>query len=120
MIKRMLVGTFILFAILLLMLPKTDETSKKKMASAGMLMCSNDFRKAVTERLQRGEALDLQFDNSCPKLIAALQLDDAGVITLHGAQHGVTLVLTPRSDGGAVRWSCRGQPAELVTKLCKP
>lgn len=120
MIKRMIIAVVVIFGVLLLMLPKTDDTSKKKMASAGMLMCSNDFRKAVAQRLLRGDALDLEFSNSCPNLIAALTLDEEGVITLRGAKHGVTLVLSPRTEGGAVRWSCRGEPAQLVPKLCKP
>ncbi len=120
MIKRMLVATFILFAVLLLMLPRTDDASKKKMASAAMLMCSKDFRKAVSEGVLREEAVALQFNNSCPDLIATLVVDEDGGMTLHGAQHGVTMELTPVVELGEVRWSCHGEPAEVITTLCKP
>ena len=120
MIKRMIVGVVILFAILLLMLPKTDDASKKKMASAAMLMCSNDFRKVVAEQLRSNEDIDLTFNNTCPKLIAGLDIDESGEITLRGAKHGVTMTLTPVMKVGEVSWSCRGEPADFVTSLCKP
>ena len=120
MIKRMTVATFILFALLLFMLPRTDDASKKKMASAAMLMCSNGFRQAVMERVGSGQPMELQFDNSCPELIADVLVDESGTITLQGAQHGIRMELSPVSEGGRFRWSCSGEPAEAITKLCKP
>ena len=112
-----------LFAVLLLLLPKTDDVSKKKMVSAAMLMCSKDFRKQVVEQLhsaEPGELGELPFNNSCPNLIASVDVDEAGKITLRGSQHGIRMVLTPKIASGNVRWSCQGQPAEIITPLCKP
>lgn len=120
MIKRMIIGVTILFAVLLLMLPKTDDASKRKMASAAMLMCSNDFRKAVAEQVRRAEEINRVFHNTCPKLIAGLDVDESGEVTLRGAQHGVTMVLTPVMEHGELRWSCRGEPAAAIASLCKP
>lgn len=120
MIKRMIVGVAILFAILLVMLPKTDETSKKKMASASMLLCTRDYRAAIAERLRRHEALDLEFDNKCPTLVSGLELGEEGKLTLHNKTYGLTIVLAPLMENGAVRWSCLGKPAGLITSLCKP
>lgn len=120
MIKRMIVAVAVLFAILLLMLPKTDDASKKKMASAAMLMCSSDFRKEVAQQVLAEGEVDQTFNNKCPELIASLSADEAGVVTLHGAKHGVTMVLTPQVVQGEVRWSCHGEPRETLTKLCKP
>jgi hypothetical protein len=120
MIKRMLLGVAILFGMLLLLLPKSDEGSKKKMVSAAMLMCSNDFRQAVAAQLRRDEAVELVFDNSCPELIATLVADEKGTVTLRGARHGITMVLTPVAEPGGLRWRCQGEPAEIITRLCRP
>ena len=120
MIKRMIISITLLFAVLLLMLPKSDEASQKKITSASMLMCSREFRQEVAARLSRNESIDLTFTNSCPALIAELTLDEQGVMTLHGLDHTLTMVLTPRLEAGKVSWSCRGEPAERVTGLCKP
>lgn len=120
MIRRMIVAVAILFAVLLLMLPSTDEASKKKMASAAMLMCSNDYRQRLAGQLQQDESPMPAFDNSCPELIAAVTLGEDGEMTLHGAQYGIVMVLTPLIEEGEVRWRCRGEPAEAITKLCKP
>jgi hypothetical protein len=120
MIKRMLVATFFLFAVLLFMLPRTDDESKQKMASAAMLMCSNELRSAVAKQLLAEEAVTARFDNRCPDLIATLTVDEEGAIALQGAQHHIEMELTPRIEGGTVRWGCRGTPAQSVSKLCKP
>ncbi len=120
MIKRMVVAVAVLFAVLLFMLPKTNDASKKKMASAAMLMCSNEFRKAVADQLQNKEESIPKFDNRCPELITALNVNDEGEITLTGDKHGLQIVLTPIEEATGIRWSCKGQPAEAITKLCKP
>ena len=120
MIKRMIVAVVILFAVLLLMLPKTDDASKKKMASAAMLMCSNDFRKAVAENLRNNKEGVVEFNNRCPDLIVRISVDDEGEMTLIGAKHGLQIVLTPIVESTKIRWSCHGQPTEAITKLCKP
>ncbi len=120
MIKRMIIAVVILFAVLLFMLPKTDDASKKKMASAAMLMCSNDFRKAVADHLHNKKEGFPKFDNRCPELIAKISVDDEGTINLIGAKHGLHIVLTPIEVSTGIRWSCHGQPAEAITKLCKP
>ena len=120
MIKRMIIDVAILFAVLLLMLPKTDDASKKKMASAAMLMCSNEFRKTVAEHVRNNEIIDLKFNNRCPDLISDLSVNDDGTITLVGSKQDLQLVLTPIVESTGVRWSCYGEPKESITKLCKP
>ncbi len=109
-----------LFIILLLMLPKGDPDSQKKMASASMLMCSQEYREMVATWLASEEAPLPAFDNRCPGVISSLAVDEDGVMTLHNATHGLTLMLTPQQEPGGLRWGCRGKPAQLVTKLCKP
>lgn len=120
MIKRMSVATFLLFAVLLLMLPRTDDTSKKKMASAAMLMCSNAFREEIAKQLTGGDEINVTVNITCPDLLAAMRVDDDGVVNLLGARHGINMVLTPRMEQGKVRWGCRGTPPEAITKLCRP
>lgn len=120
MIRRMVVATFLLFAVLLFMLPRTDEDAKRKMVSGAMLMCSNEFRKAVEEMLLREEEPTVKFNNRCPDLIARLEIDDESVLTLYGAQYGIVMELVPEIGQRRVRWSCHGTPAEAITSLCKP
>ena len=120
MIKRMIVGVVILFAILLLMLPKTDDASKKKMASAAMLMCTNDFRTLVAEQVRLDNDVDLVFDNKCPALITTVMVDEDLTITIRSAKNDLTMVLTPMVENKQVHWSCRGEPAEFITSICKP
>lgn len=120
MITRMIIGVAILFTVLLLMLPDTDETSKKKMASASMLMCTREYRAAIAEQVRREVTVDLVFKNSCPNVISGVEVDEAGVLHLHNATHSLSMILTPLVEKNKVRWSCRGKPAELITGLCKP
>ena len=119
MIKRIVVGLALLFGILLLTLPKTDEQSVTKLASGSMLMCSMDFRKQVEVQLIKEESVTAEFTNTCPDLIAALEVTETGEITITGNTHPITLTLTPVVEKGGVRWSCHGEPAESVTKLCR-
>jgi hypothetical protein len=120
MIKRMIISTAILFAMLLLLLPKTDDTSKQKMASVSMLMCTKDYRAAIAEQVRRKVAVDLVFKNSCPDLISGVEVDETGELHLRNTTHSLSMVLTPLVEKNKVRWSCRGEPAELITSLCKP
>jgi hypothetical protein len=119
MIKRMIVGVAILFGMLLLLLPRTDESSKTKIASASMLLCSRDFRVAIAEQIARHEPVDLVFENKCPALISGVEVGEEGALTLHNTTYGLVIVLTPMTEKGQVRWSCRGEPASLITSLCK-
>lgn len=120
MISRWVVGVVLLFGILLLTLPKRDEDSLSKIASASMLMCTLDFRERVAQQVLRGESVAVEFGNKCPDLIAALGVDERGEMVISGNKHPLKMTISPVVEGGKVRWSCRGEPAAAVTKLCKP
>lgn len=120
MIYRWLVGVALLFAILLLMLPSRSEKSVAKIASASMLACTLDFRDQVGLQLVRKEAVAARFDNKCQNVIAAVEVGERGDIVITGKEHQLKLTLSPVVDQDKVRWSCRGEPAAAVTKLCKP
>lgn len=120
MISRWVVGVVLLFGILLLMLPKTDEDSLSKIASASMLMCTLDFREHVAQQVIRGETVAVEFRNKCPDLIAALEVDELGEMVIAGNKHQLKMTIRPVVEEGKLRWSCRGEPAAAVTKLCKP
>lgn len=120
MVKRIIVGLVLLFGILLLTLPSRDEKSLAKIASGSILMCTKDFRKEVEQQVLRNEAVTATFRNSCPELIAKLDEDEAGEVVITGNKYPLSMTLTPVVENGKVRWSCSGEPAESVTKLCKP
>lgn len=120
MIYRWLVGVVLLFAILLLMLPNKDEKSVAKIASASMLACTLDYRDQVGRQLLRKEAVNVQYQNKCQNVIAAVQAGERGDIVITGKEHQLKLTLSPVVVNDKVHWSCRGEPAEAVTKLCKP
>lgn len=109
-----------LFIILLLMLPKSDPEAQAKMASAAMLMCAKEYRQTVASWLSADDTKLAPFDNRCPATITSLQVDEAGVITLYNEAHGLRVVLTPQQQTSGLQWGCRGEPARLVTRLCKP
>jgi hypothetical protein len=119
MITRMIAAVVVLFAILLMLLPRSDETSLARIASASMLMCTKDFRAALAEELDSGNGVGVSFDNRCPGLIVKVDVEEDGRMTIHGKEHGLKLVLSPKPEEGEVRWSCRGDPAGKVTPLCK-
>jgi hypothetical protein len=119
MIGRWVVGVALLFGILLMTLPKRDEASLARIASQSMLMCSKDFRERVAQQVIRQEAVAVEFENKCPDLIASLQVDAQGEMVIAGNRHPLKMTLTPVVEGGTVRWSCRGEPAAAVTKLCR-
>jgi hypothetical protein len=120
MIARWVVGVVLLFGILLLMLPRTDEVSLARIASASMLMCTQALREEVAQQLHEEEAVTLRFDNHCPDLIARLVLDESGEIVIIGNSHPLQMTLQPVVESGKVRWRCRGEPADRITSLCKP
>ncbi len=120
MISRLVVGIVLLFGILLVMLPDTDEESLAKIASASMLMCTLDLREQVALQVLKEEAVAVEFMNKCPDLITLLEVDEAGEIVISSNKHQVKMTLSPVVEGVKVRWSCRGEPAEAVTKLCRP
>lgn len=120
MITRWIAGVVVLFGILLMMLPKTDEQSVARIGSASMLMCSREFRAAVGRQVLGGEPVSVEFDNRCPDLIGRLEVDEEGEMVITGNKHPVTMTLRPVIEGAAVRWSCVGEPAEQVTRFCKP
>lgn len=120
MISRWAVGVALLFGILLFMLPKTDEQSLARIASASMLMCTKDFRERVAQQVMKGEIVDAEFRNKCPDLIATLEVDEQGGMVIAGNSHKLRMTLKPVVEDGKVRWSCRGEPAASVAKLCKP
>jgi hypothetical protein len=119
MITRWVVGVALLFGILLMMLPKRDEASLARIASQAMLMCTQDFRERVAQKVIRGEAVALEFKNTCPDLIASLEVDQRGGMVIAGNKHRLKMKLNPVVEGGKVRWSCHGEPAAAVTRLCR-
>jgi hypothetical protein len=120
MLIRWVIGVALLFGILLATLPKTDEASRAKIASASMLMCTVDLREKVAAQWMRGETVKVAFHNTCPDLIASLQVGERGDMVIVGNKYPLTLTLVPVLDAGALRWSCRGTPAESIARLCKP
>ena len=121
MIFRWLIGIALLFAILLMLLPNRSEHSEERIASASMLACTLDFRDRVAQQLIRSETPTVKFENNkCQNVIASVEVNARGEIAITGTQHQLKLTLSPAVDKGTVHWSCRGEPAELVTKLCKP
>ena len=120
MIYRWLIGVALLFAILLLMLPSKDEKSVAKLASASMLACTLNFRDQVGLQLARKEAVTVKFENKCQNVITAVEVGERGDIVITGKEHQMKLTLSPVLDNGKMRWSCYGEPAAVVTKLCKP
>jgi hypothetical protein len=119
MMSRWVVGVVLLFGILLMLLPKRDEASLARIASQAMLMCSKDFREQVAQQVIREEAVAVEFENKCPDLIASLVVDARGGMVIAGNKHALKMTLMPAVEGGTVRWSCRGEPAAAVTKLCR-
>lgn len=120
MMTRWVAGVVVLFGILIMMLPKTDEASVAKIGAASMLMCTRDFRHEVEAQLLRNEPVTAEFDNRCPDLVGRLEMDADGTMVISGNKHPVTMSLRPFVEPEGVRWSCVGEPSELVTNLCKP
>ncbi len=120
MIIRWVVGVVVLFGVLLLMLPKTDEEALSRIASTSMLKCTQDFREQVAQQVLREEVVDVEFNNNCPELIALLELGEQGEMVITGNSYRLRMTLSPVIEGEKVRWSCRGEPGAAVTKLCKP
>ncbi len=101
------------------MLPKTDEQSLSRIASASMLMCTVDFRDQVAQQVVREEAVTVKFRNKCPNLIDSLEVGEQGNVVITGKKHQLKMTLIPLVEDGKVRWSCRGEPAPFVAKMCK-
>lgn len=120
MIFRWLLGVVFLFAILLVLLPNKGENSDARIVSASMLACTLDFREQVGRQLVAKAAVTVKFNNKCQNVIAAVESGEQGDIVITGTQHQLKLTLNPVVDNGMLRWSCRGEPAEAVTRLCKP
>ncbi len=119
MIFRWVLGVALLFAILLVLLPNKGEQSDARIVSASMLACTLDFREQVGRQLVAKAAVTVKFKNKCQNVIAAVEVGEQGDIVITGTQHQLKLTLSPVVDNGKLRWSCRGEPAEAVTKLCK-
>lgn len=119
-ISRWVVGVALLVGILLVMLPKRDEQSLAKIASTSMLMCTADFRAQVAQQLIRKETVSAEFINKCQDLIAALEVSERGEVVITGKKYHLKVALTPIAEDGKVRWSCHGEPASAMTRLCKP
>ena len=120
MMIRWVVGVALLFGVLLVMLPDTGEKSRAKMTSTAMLMCTMHYRQQVGKQILRGEPVTARFKNTCPALIAHLKVDKDGRIAITGKKYNLRMVLTADVKGDKVRWSCRGEPAAHISKLCKP
>lgn len=120
MMGRWVVGVILLFVILLMMLPDTDEESLSRIGSASMLACTKNIRTQIKEQLLHNEAVTTEHDVSCPDLIASLKVNERGQMVITGNKHKVTMQLSPVFENGKLRWSCTGKPAGSVTNLCKP
>ena len=120
MLSRWVVGVVLLFGILLFMLPKSDEQSLSRIASTSMLACTKELREQVAQQVLREESVEATFKNRCPELIANLETDPQGGVRITGNKHPLTMHLQPVVENGKVRWSCRGEPEGVVTKLCRP
>lgn len=119
MFGRIIVSITLLFVILLVTLPDSDEKSKSKIASASMLMCSKEFRSDVAAQLEKEGEVKLRFDNKCPGLIDELHVDMDGVMVISNHEHNIKMTLRPVVEEATVLWSCRGEPQERVTAFCK-
>lgn len=120
MIQRVIVSLVVLFGILMLLLPKTDDASVARIASAAMLKCTMDVRGQVARQLLKHESVTRQFENPCPDMIAALDVNTLGELVITGTKHALILTLSPVVDDEQVLWSCIGEPVAFVTPLCKP
>jgi hypothetical protein len=85
-----------------------------------MLMCTKDFRERVAQQVINAEVVAVEFKNRCPDLIASLEMGERGEMVITGNKHPLKMTLTPVVEGDKVRWSCRGEPAAAVTRLCRP
>lgn len=120
MIIRWVVGVALFFGVLIMLLPGTDEASRLRIASQAMLMCTQDFREQVAQQVIDEVPVTVEFRSTCPDLIASVAIDERGGMVIRGKRHPLTMTLTPVVEGGKARWSCRGEPAVAVTKLCRP
>lgn len=119
MISRWVVGVVLLFAVLLFMLPKSDEETLSRIVSAAMLKCTQDFREEVAKQVISKDTVDVKFNNKCPDLIGSLELDEQGGMVIIGESYSLRMTLSPVVEGEKIRWRCRGEPAAAVTKLCR-
>lgn len=117
---RWLVGVVLLFGILLLTLPNKGEKSDAKIASTSMLACTVNYRDQVGRQLLRKEAVTVKYENKCQNVIATVEMSERGDIVITGKEHLLKLTLSPLVANDKVHWSCRGEPPDAVTKLCKP
>lgn len=120
MISRWVVGVMLLFGVLLFMLPKSDDETLSRIASASMLKCTQVFREQVARQVLRQDVVDVKFNNKCPDMIGSLKVDEQGGMVITGESYSLKMKLSPVVEGEKIRWSCRGEPAVAVTKLCKP
>ncbi|TDY04152.1 hypothetical protein [Thiohalophilus thiocyanatoxydans] len=120
MISRWVVGVILLFAVLLFMLPKSDEETLSRIASASMLKCTQNFRERVARQVLSKGVVDVKFNNKCSDLIGSLVLDEQGRMIITGKSYSLRMTLSAVVEGEKIRWRCRGEPAAAVTKLCKP
>ena len=119
-ISRWVVGVVLLFAILLMLLPKRDDASLAALSSASMLQCTAAFRAEVAVQVLAGEVVKRVFSNHCPDLIATLELDETGAIWLTGQRYQIRMHLWPVIEDGQLRWACEGGSEHGVTRLCQP
>lgn len=120
MIQRVIVSLVVLFGILMLLLPKTDEASVARIASAAMLKCTTEVRAQVARQLLTHASVTGQFQNPCPDMIAALEVNRLGEVIITGTKHSLALTMSPVVESKQVLWSCVGEPMTYVTPLCKP
>ncbi len=108
----------LLFGVLLFMLPKSDDETLSRIASASMLKCTRDFREQVARQVIRQDEVDVKFNNKCPDLIGSLEVNEHGEMVIGGELYSIRMILIPVVENDKIRWSCSGEPAAAVTKLC--
>lgn len=120
MIQRVIVSLVVLFGMLMLLLPRTDDASVARIASAAMLKCTMDVREQVAQQVLKHKSVTGQFENPCPEMIAALEVSELGELVITGTKHSLVLTLSPVVEDKQVLWSCIGEPVAVVTPLCTP
>jgi hypothetical protein len=120
MMTRWVAGVVVLFGILLLMLPNTDEKSLSRIASTSMLACTKDMREQVIRQLEQEQPVNTEHKNPCPDQIASLELNESGELVIKGKKYPITMRMRPVIEDNGSHWSCRGEPVDHITKLCKP
>jgi hypothetical protein len=115
----MIIGIAVLIGLLLLSLPDVEDIPEEKMTSISMALCLADIKIDIRKRLERGLAILSNYENECPGLIQQLKISRNGKIEASNANENIRLLFIPINEGGQVKWTCSGTPAQFVPKACQ-